>query len=195
MCELSWCKLANLNCFSWKGKRENLSARHFGLGLSIHVFNWWWCKEKQLPEVKATENVTHPMLRVSPSHLRCSQFIHSLLYIHLIHLYGLLGCLSVMCSLWCHKESFKYNLLKGKQCCPKHVMHPMLRASHSYLQSFEFILSTNKCLKLRCYGWQYAHNLYHLPHVTTLMGQAPIKQIFEGLPQKLIQRNHMVGFL
>ena len=116
-------------------------------------------------------------------------------YFCLIHLHGLWGCLSVMCSLWCHKESFKYNLLKGKQCCPKHVMHPMLRASHSYLQSFEFILSTNKCLKLRCYGWQYAHNLYHLPHVTTLMGQAPIKQIFEGLPQKLIQRNHMVGFL
>ena len=59
-------------------------------------------------------------------------------YFHLIHLNGLWGCLSVMCSFWWHKESFKYNLLNGKQCCLKHVMHPMLRPSHSYLQSFEF---------------------------------------------------------
>ena len=91
-------------------------------------------------------------------------------YFHLIHLNGLWGCLSVMCSWWWRcKESVEYIFLKWKlqkQYCLKHVLYPMLRGSHLIFDvSISYFHQTNVS---SCYGWQYAYNLQHLPHVTTL---------------------------
>ena len=121
---------------------------------------WWW---KQC--AVSVKHVMHPMLHASPSNDWSSQFILSS-----NSTAWLWGCLSVRCSWWWRcKESVEYIFLKWKlqkQYCLKHVMYPMLRGSHLIFDvSSSYFHQTNVS---SCYGWQYAYNHQHLPHVTTL---------------------------
>ena len=121
---------------------------------------WWW---KQC--AVSVKHVMHPMLHASPSNVWSSQFILSS-----NSTAWLWGCLSVRCSWWWRcKESVEYIFLKWKlqkQYCLKHVMYPVLRGSHLIFDiSSSYFHQTNVS---SCYGWQYAYNLQHLWHVTTL---------------------------